>query len=71
MGLPAGLGDTWNLARECKLAEADSTERETADVRPRPATELTAIVLLRFEAGRTLRFDDERLFGHCGLWPPV
>ena len=67
MGLPAGLGDAWNLARERKSAEADATEREAANIRPRPATQLTAIVLLRFEAGRTLRFDDERLFGHCGL----
>ena len=71
MGLPARLGDAWNLARERKLAETDPTERETADIRPWPATQLTAIVLLCFEPGRTLRFDDERLLGHCGLWPPV
>jgi hypothetical protein len=58
MGLPAGLGDAWNLARERKLAEADPTERETANVRARPATQLTAVVLLRFKACRTLRFDD-------------
>ena len=51
MGLPAGLGDAWNLARERKFAEADSTKREAANIRPRPATQLTAIVLLRFEAG--------------------
>jgi hypothetical protein len=59
MGLPARLGDAWNLACERQPTEADPTQRKATDEGARPATHLTAIVLLGFESRRTLRFDDE------------
>jgi len=67
MGLPARLGDAGDLTRQRQTAEADATQREPADEGPRPAAQLAAVVLLRFEPGRPVRFDDQRCLGHCGL----
>jgi hypothetical protein len=59
MGLPARFGDAWNFAGERQLTEADPTQRKATDESARPATQLTAIMLLGFESRRTLRFDDQ------------
>jgi hypothetical protein len=59
MRSPARLGHARDLARERELAETDPAQRKASNKCARPATELAAIVRLRFEARRTLRFDDE------------
>ena len=59
MGSPARLGHAGNLARERQSSEADPAQREASDECARPATQLAAVVRLRFEARRTLAFDDQ------------
>src|SRR5437899_9857978 len=67
MALPARLRDARDFAGERQLAEANPAQREAANERARPSADLAAIVRLHFVARRTLRFDDERLFGQPGL----
>src|SRR5437870_13721790 len=66
--LPAGLGDTGQLALEGTLPEADAAQREPAHERARPAADGATVVRADAELRLPLRLCDQRFLGH--LSPP-
>src|SRR5579864_191927 len=62
---PARLGDTGDLPRVHHDAQADATEAELAQYRPRTAAPPASGVGAHLELGRPLLLLDQCLLGHC------
>src|SRR5262249_7902606 len=62
--LPTRLGHARELATHRPLAETDAAESKLAQIGTRPATDLTAIVLLHLELGLAPGLDDHRSLCH-------
>src|SRR5215212_512510 len=61
---PTGLRHTGYFTAQGQFPEADSAQPKLPNEGTRPAAHLAAAVLLHFEAGRPLRFDDHGLLRH-------
>jgi len=56
--LPTRLGDTWDLTAQSSFPETNSTHTEFAKKRPRPAANMTPVVLAHFKFLFPLRLGD-------------
>src|SRR3990172_11368330 len=62
---PTGLAHPGDFPLEREFAEADTTQAELAEIRPRAPAALAAVVLPHRELGRPLLLLDQRLLSHA------